>query len=85
MGISTDSVASHRKFADKYGLAVTLLSDSDKEAVQRYRVKNLIGFANRKSFLIDPQGILRKIYDSVSPANHAGEVLEDLKALQEAG
>ncbi len=77
-------MASHRKFADKYNLAVTLLADAEKKVVHQYRVKNLIGFANRKSFLIDPDGHLRKIYDSVSPASHAEEVLQDLKDLQAA-
>ncbi len=88
-GISTDSVASHKKFAEKYQLPFTLLADVDKKVVEKYGVwaeKSMYGRKYfgilRNSYLIDPQGKIIKIYEKVKPATHAEEVLEDLKTLQ---
>jgi peroxiredoxin Q/BCP len=89
LGVSIDSVASHKKFAEKYNLPFTLLADVDKKVVQKYKVwaeKSMYGRKYmgtlRTSFLIDPKGKIVKIYEKVKPALHAGEVLEDLKELQ---
>ncbi len=82
IGISTDSVASHKKFAEKYQLPFTLLADGQKEVVKLYDVyqpKKLFGreFLGtlRTSFLIDENGNISKIYEGVKPAVHAQEVL----------
>ena len=90
LGISIDSVKSHRKFADKHRLPFTLLSDEGREVVKRFGVwgkKKLMGReymgTRRASFLIDPAGVIAKIYDTVKPVEHAGEVLDDLAALME--
>lgn len=88
-GVSTDSVESHKKFEEKYGLPFTLLADTEKEVVQKYGVwapkkfmgKEFIGIV-RASYLIDPEGKVAKVYPKVKPALHALEVLEDLKALK---
>jgi peroxiredoxin Q/BCP len=87
-GISTDSVASHQKFANKYELPFTLLADEDKKVVEKYdvwRVKNMYGRKYfgiaRVSFLIYPDGKIAKIYEKVKPAVHAEEVLADIKLL----
>ncbi len=87
-GISTDKVASHRKFADKHTLPFTLLADEEKKVVAAYGVwgkKKFMGReymgTNRWSFLIGPDGRIRKIYEAVKPALHAQEVLNDLRAL----
>jgi peroxiredoxin Q/BCP len=85
LGISTDSVASHKKFADKYKLPFTLLSDTEKKVVKLYGVyqpkkflgKEFLG-TMRTSFLIDEKGKIAKIYEGVKPAVHAAEVLADL-------
>ena len=82
VGISGDNVRSHRKFIDKHGLNILLLADPQKTVVRKYS-GTLLGWAKRKSFLIDPLGKLRKIYDSVNPKNHAQEVLRDLEGLTE--
>ena len=87
LGISVDSVKSHKKFAEKYALPFTLLSDEKKEVVKKYGVwqkkkfmgKEYMGTI-RTSFLIDSAGKVAKIYESVKPETHAEEVLEDLKA-----
>lgn len=89
LGISVDSVASHKKFANKYELPFILLSDEEKKVVRKYKVwaqKSMYGRKYmgtlRNSFLIDPQGNIAKMYEKVKPAEHAEEVLEDLKELQ---
>jgi peroxiredoxin Q/BCP len=92
LGVSTDSVESHKKFADKYGLPFTLLSDEDKKVVEKYGVwqeksmygRKYMGIA-RSSFMIDPKGRIAKIYQKVNPETHAEEVLQDLKDFYHAG
>lgn len=88
LGVSTDSVASHKKFATAFELPFTLLADVDKEMVGAYGVygeKKMYGRTYmgtmRTSFLIDPQGKVAKVYEKVKPEKHAGEVIADLKAL----
>ncbi|MBP7005880.1 thioredoxin-dependent thiol peroxidase [Patescibacteria group bacterium] len=90
-GVSVDSVKSHEKFVTKYELPFVLLADDQKEMVQAYGVwgeRSFIGHkymgTSRTSFLVDPQGKIAKIYESVKPAKHAEEVLNDLKTLQAA-
>ncbi len=89
LGISIDSVKSHDKFAKKYKLPFTLLSDEDKKVVNKYGVWGLKKFMGREymgtkrmSFLIDPKGDILKVYEKVNPVTHAEEVLEDLKQFQ---
>ncbi len=86
LGISVDSVESHKKFAQKYNLPFTLLSDDKKEVVKKYNVWGKKKFMGREyegtlrtSFLINPQGKIVKIYENVKPEIHAEEVLTDLK------
>lgn len=89
LGVSTDSVASHKKFAEKYKLTFRLLADPNKKVVTLYGVwgeKSMYGKkyfgTNRVSFLIDPDGVIKKIYHKVKPQDHAAEVIVDLKQLQ---
>ncbi|MHB8660583.1 MAG: thioredoxin-dependent thiol peroxidase [Minisyncoccota bacterium] len=88
LGVSTDSVASHKKFATAYELPFTLLADEHKEVVGQYGVfgeKKFMGKTymgtSRTSFLIDPSGKIAKVYEKVKPEKHAAEVLADLAAL----
>jgi thioredoxin-dependent peroxiredoxin len=88
LGVSTDSVASHQKFAEKYGLSYPLLSDTDATVSQLYGVygeKNMYGKkylgVNRETFLIDKDGIVRKIWHKVKPEEHANEVLDTIESL----
>lgn len=88
LGVSTDSVASHKKFALAYELPFTLLADENKEVVGQYGVfgeKKFMGRAymgtSRTSFLIDPSGKVAKVYEKVKPELHAAQVLADLAAL----
>jgi thioredoxin-dependent peroxiredoxin len=75
-GISADSVESHKKFAEKYGLNFTLLSDQTKEVIKAYEAGG--AFTKRVSYLVDTEGAIFKSYAKVIPADHAEEVLRDL-------
>src|SRR4030095_15616004 len=81
VGVSHDKVESHAKFADKFKLPFTLLSDPEKKIIGDYGAKGFF-FTTRISYLIDPKGRIAKIYRSVSPRNHAGGVLKDLEQFQ---
>lgn len=87
-GVSKDSVASHKKFADKYSLPFSLLSDEEGKVVEAYgawKEKSMFGKKymgiNRISYLINPKGKVEKVYPKVSPATHALDILKDLKSL----
>ncbi|QQR79239.1 MAG: thioredoxin-dependent thiol peroxidase [Candidatus Moraniibacteriota bacterium] len=89
LGVSIDPVKKHAKFAEKYSLPFTLLSDEAKQVVERYGVwgkKKFMGReymgTHRVSFLIDPKGKIAKIYDPVKPAGHAEVVLSDIQSLK---
>ncbi len=86
LGISVDSVKSHDKFVTKYKLPFTLLADEKKLVVKKYGVwakKKFMGReylgTMRTSFLINPKGLIAKIYENVKPELHAEEVLLDFK------
>jgi len=82
LGVSTDPVASHDRFAQKFKLPFTLLADDDKTIVQAYGVWGEKSFMGRKyfgthrvTFLIGPDGRIQRIWSGVKPAEHAAEVL----------
>src|SRR2546423_12503086 len=88
LGVSADDVGSHQEFADKYSLPFTLLADTDTAVYQLYDVwkeKNYAGKTymgiNRETFLIDKDGIVRKVWPKVQAAEHAQEVLEAIESL----
>lgn len=81
VGVSSDSVESHEGFCSKYGLQFTLLSDPDKKMINSYGADGVI-FTRRVTFLIDPQGSIRKIYDKVNPEVHAQEIISDLEKMR---
>lgn len=87
LGASLDSETSHQAFASKYNLPFTLLSDTDHSVSDAYGVygeqtwgdKKFMGVA-RKTFLIDEQGKIKKVFDKVNVEEHADEVLEAFNA-----
>jgi peroxiredoxin Q/BCP len=88
VGMSPDPVRSHDKFASKYGLAFTLLSDEGKDTLQAYGVwaqKSMYGRSymgvERTTFLIDRDGKVARIWSKVKVPGHAQEVLEAASAL----
>jgi peroxiredoxin Q/BCP len=85
LGVSVDSVDSHKKFCAKEGLNFKLLADSDGKASKEYGSLTNLGvvkFAARHTFLIDPAGKVAKVYTSVDPVRHSEEVLAALDQLQ---
>lgn len=85
IGISRDSVASHAKFAEKYSLPFTLLSDPELVAIKAYGVwqeKKLYGKVSfgvvRTTFIIDESGIIERVMEKVKPDTNAAEILEIL-------
>lgn len=85
LGVSVDSVDSHKQFCTKDSLTFTLLSDSDKKVVDQYgSLGSYAGFkiAKRNTFLIDPQGKIVKVWTGVDPSHHSEEVLAALGELE---
>jgi peroxiredoxin Q/BCP len=80
LGISADSIESHKKFAEKYNLPFNLLSDTEKKVINLYGVKGLIG-ARRVTFIIDKNGKIIKIFQKVNAAQHGKELLETLRSM----
>ena len=85
LGVSTDPVKSHDKFVEKFKLPFTLLADEDKQIVEAYGVWGEKSFMGRKylgtrrvTFLIGPDGRIKKIWPQVKPEEHAAKVLAEL-------
>ena len=81
IGISADSAESHKKFSEKHSLPFTLLSDPERKVINLFGATGFI-FAKRVSFLINPEGVIEKVYDKVNPKIHAKEILDDLTLLK---
>jgi thioredoxin-dependent peroxiredoxin len=87
VGVSVDTVDSHKSFCTKESLNFKLLADSNHTVVEQYgsvMEYNGTTLAARNTFLIDPSGLIRKVYLKVSPQGHSEEVLSDLQQLQAA-
>ena len=86
IGVSKDSVASHKKFEEKYGLPFTLLSDTERKVIEAYDVwkeKKNYGKVSmgvvRTTYLIDEKGIIIKAFGNVKAAENPSQMLEELK------
>lgn len=85
IGVSKDSVESHRKFADKHNLTFTLLSDPEKKVIEAYDVwkeKNMYGKKTmgvvRTTYLIDEEGIITKAFAKVNATKNPSDMLENI-------
>ncbi len=85
LGVSRDSVASHKKFQEKYNLGFTLLSDPDLTCIQAYDVwqeKKNYGKVSmgvvRTTYLIDEEGVIKKAFGKVKAAENPAQMLEEL-------
>ena len=85
IGISKDSVASHKKFEEKYNLGFTILSDTELEAIKAYDVwqeKKNYGKVSmgvvRTTYLIDENGVIEKVFKKVKAADNPAQMLEEL-------
>ncbi|MBF2707617.1 peroxiredoxin [Flavobacterium soyangense] len=83
IGISSDSIASHEKFIQRYKLPFILLSDSDKKIRNLFGVKpNLFGLLpGRVTYVVDKNGIIQLVFDSLVATNHIPRALEIIKKL----
>lgn len=91
VGISKDSVSSHKKFTTKHNLNFTLLSDPDHAVIEAYdswKPSTFMGRGylgtHRNTFIITPDGAIAKKYEGVDPNTHVTEIIADLQALQKA-
>ena len=85
LGVSKDSVASHKKFAEKYHLNFPILSDESKSVIKEYKSWGIKKFMGREfkgtirnTYLINPQGEVEKFYEKVDPLTHADQILKYL-------
>ena len=83
VGVSADSVASHKKFASRYNLPYSLIADEDHQIIKAYDVwgkKSLFGVSFngilRNTFIIDEKGLIEEIIESVKTNNHVAQILE---------
>ena len=84
LGVSLDTVDSHKGFCTKEGLNFRLLADTDAKVSKAYGSFMTSGdkqYATRNTFLIDPAGVIRKVYLKVDPESHSDSVLADLATL----
>lgn len=84
LGVSLDNANSHQRFAGKYALSFPLLTDKGGRTAAAYGALLALGplkLTRRHSFLIDPDGRIARIYRSVKPAQHSGQVLADLRSI----
>ncbi|MEM0348657.1 MAG: peroxiredoxin [Candidatus Caldarchaeum sp.] len=82
LGISRDSVESHKRFAEKHGFTHHLLSDTSGEVVKAYGAAGLFGVTRRMTLIIDPEGRVVKIIQSINPSTHVSEALKTLETLR---
>lgn len=84
VGVSMDDANSHEKFKTKYNLNFHLLSDPDKKVIEAYGAwgKKMFGKEGvlRKTFLIDPEGMVQKVYGRVTPLGHGQQVISEIKS-----
>lgn len=87
LGVSPDSIASHKRFKQKHDLSVKLLSDPEHKVLEEYGAwgtKKMYGKESagvfRSSVLIDPQGVVRRVWPKAKSSGHAQEVLDAIKA-----
>jgi len=91
IGISKDSVKSHKKFIEKHNLNFTLLSDPEHHIIEafgawgprKFMGREFMG-THRNTYIINPTGDIVKTYEGVNPKNHASEIIKDLHTLQNA-
>jgi len=87
IGISPDTVTSHLKFADKFNLPFVLLSDPDHKVCEAYGAWGLKKSYGREyegvfrtTYVIDPEGKVKHVFENVKPSDHSQEVLEAVRA-----
>ncbi len=90
LGVSADTGESHKLFADKHELPFPLLADTQRNVIEEYgavkpKEKPTSSGIARVSYLIDPKGLIAKVYPDVIPEGHAEEVVRDVETLKKRG
>ncbi len=84
IGVSSDSVETHKRFSEHCSLPFNLLSDASKHVRELYGVSSTFGLSGRVTFVIDKEGVIRHVFSSqLRPTKHIREALGALKAVQE--
>jgi peroxiredoxin Q/BCP len=88
VGVSADDAASHKNFCNKFAFNIDLLADTDSSLMKALGIGQAewkgMKFWERTSFVVDPKGVIRKVYAKVSPEGHEQVLLHDVKALQQS-
>jgi peroxiredoxin Q/BCP len=86
VGVSQDDVESHKNFCNKFGFTIDLLADTNAELLKACGIAQSeyqgTMYWNRSSFAIDPEGIVRKVYEKVNPEGHEKVLLDDIRHLK---
>ncbi len=82
VGVSRDSVASHAAFAREHSLQFPLIADTDGHILAAYGVSTTFGIADRVTFVLDPSGVVVRVFPDVDPAVHVEEVLHVIDSLR---
>ena len=86
VGVSQDDVASHKSFCNKFSFTIDLLANTNTELLKACGIGQSEYKGNmywdRTSFVVGPDGVLRKVYEKVSPQGHEQTLLEDIKGMQ---
>jgi thioredoxin-dependent peroxiredoxin len=86
IGVSQDDVQSHKDFCNKFSFKIDLLADTGAELMKALGINQSewqgMKFWERTSFVVDPQGVVRKVYEKVNPQGHEQVLLEDIKKMQ---
>jgi len=88
VGVSADDAASHKNFCNKFAFNIDLLADTDSSLMKALGIGQAewkgMKFWERTSFVVDPKGVIRKVYAKVNPEGHEQVLLKDIQALQKA-
>ncbi len=86
VGVSADDVTSHKNFTTKFAFTIELLSDTDSKLMKALGLGQSewkgMKFWDRTSFIVDPKGTIRKVYEKVNPEGHEQVLLDDVKGMQ---
>ena len=87
VGVSADDVASHKDFCNKFAFTIDLLADPDSSLIKQLGIGQAewkgMKFWERTSFVIDPKGVIRKVYEKVDPQGHEKVLLDDIAGLKQ--
>jgi thioredoxin-dependent peroxiredoxin len=86
VGVSADDVASHKNFCNKFAFTIDLLADTNSDLMKKLGIGTAewkgMKFWERTTFVVDPQGVIREVYEKVNPEGHEKVLLDNIKNLQ---